>query len=206
MCHFEAQNQQFWEDAQKGYIYGIGHYKNVNLNVHNEMGQTPLMIAVRNGHRAVIDAFSEGIVDITIQDFEGKTAYDYIQTFSNHPKERMASKEYGALKILEVMQIVRNKAKVVQYSYKNDTNFLQITIKGAVCDDFTFPENTQCFATKPSSNHDIFKDIKAKDNMLFEQLITTVDDLSIKNKSNYSLLWASIHYHNLYAYIDCPSL
>jgi len=195
----EAQDKQLWEDAEKGYLHPIGHYKNVNLNIQNEDGQTPLMIAVKNKHTNVVRAFAEGIVDISMQDFEGKTAYEYIQTFSNHPKERRATSMYGALMVLEVRQIVRGKAKVIQYSYKYDTTILQITIKGAQCNAFLFPEKTKCRALKAPSKHEIFKAIKAKDNVAFDELLLTVDDLSIKNKSKYTLLWASIHYKNYYA-------
>lgn len=190
-------NQQFWKDAEKGYIHNMGYYKNVNLNIHNETGQTPLMIAVQNGHRAVIDAFSEGIVDITMQDFEGKVAYDYIKKPEGKdeiPKNNI----YGALLLLEATQITRGKAKITSGSYSYDTNILDITISGAECEEFLFSENTKCKSLKVGTNHTIFKAIKSKDNKLLDELLPTVD-ITIKDKRNYSLLWRAILSHNLYA-------
>ena len=194
------QKQQFWEDAEKGYLHNIGHYKHVNLNVHNDKGQTPLMVAVQNGHTNVVRAFADGIVDITIQDFEGKTAYDYIQTFSNHPKERVGTAMYGSLRVLEMMQIVRGKAKVMQFSYLNSSDSLQITIKGANCDDFLFSEKTICQAKveEKYESYEIFKVIKSKDNKLLDELLPMVD-IEMKDKRNYSLLWRAIIAKNYYA-------
>lgn len=194
------KNQPFWEDAEKGYIYNIGHYKNINLNVQNEDGQTPLMIAVKNGHSSVVDAFSEGIVDITMQDFEGKTAFDYIKIAKSREEEMHSKRIYGALRTLEIYQMIRGKAKMLQYSYQNDTDILQITIKGANCDNFLFPKNTQCNSIKEPKhvNQDIFKAIKKHNNTSFDNILPNVD-IEMKDKSHYSLLWRAIISKNLYA-------
>ena len=193
------QKQQFWEDAKKGYVYGIGHYKDVNLNVHNETGQTPLMIAVKNEYIDVVRSFDVAIVNVREEDYEGKTAFDYIKIPTSREEDMYNKRMYGALRTLEVYQIIRSKAKILQYSYKNDTDMLQITIKGKACDSFLFPKNTQCSVVKEAENvnKDIFKAIKDHNNTLFDNLLPTVD-IEMKDKRNYSLLWRAIISNNLY--------
>ena len=141
----------------------------------------------------------EAKVNVFDTDYEGKTAFDYIKTFSNTEIERKSTSVYGVLKTLEAYQIIRGKAKIVQYHYNRETNDLGITIKGNNCDNFIFPEQVKCQALKKrvESNHQIFKDIKDHNNTAFDIQINTVD-IEIKNKSNYSLLWAGIFYKNNY--------
>ena len=194
------QKQQFWEDAKKGYVYGIGHYKDVNLNVHNETGQTPLMIAVKNGYIDVVRSFDVAIVNVREEDYEGKTAFDYIKIPTSREEDMYNKRMYGALRTLEVYQIVRGKAKIVQYSYKNNTDILQVTLKGKGCDEFLFPQKTKCNAIKEveNVNKDIFKAIKDHNNTLLDEILPTVD-IEMKDKRNYSLLWRAIISKNLYA-------
>lgn len=195
----KPNDKRLWDSAKTGALGANGYFKDMNANIKDEDGMTPLMLAVKNGHTDVVRSLSEAIVNVREEDYAGKSAFDYINIPTSREEIMYSKRMYGALRALEAEQIVRNKAKIMQYSYKNDTDMLQITIKGAKCDDFLFPKNTQCTAIKPKSKHEIFKAIKAKDNALFDELLPTVRDMSIKNKSNYSLLWASIHYHNFYA-------
>ena len=183
--------KKLWESAKTGSVGGIGYFKNMNANIKNEKGQTPLMLAVQKGYIEVVMTLGEAKVNLKETDNQGKTVFDYIK----EPKKRM----YGVLRVVEAEQIVREKAQIIQYSYENDTDFLSLTIKGAECEDFVFPKNTQCKALKASSKHAIFKAIKNKNNTEFDKLLPTLKDLSIRNKSNYTPLWASIHYHNFYA-------
>ena len=195
----EEEQKKLWKVVQQGNLYPLGDFKNFDVNIKNAEGRTPLMLAAQNGYSDVIRSLSEAQVNVWQKDNEGKTAFDYVGTSTDRMKALSEKRVYGALRVLEVEQIVRPRAKMVQYSYENDTDLLQITIIGMGCDNFRFPKNTECFSSKPASKHDIFKAIKSKDNTLFDILLPTVTDMSIKNKSNYSLLWASIHYHNLYA-------
>ena len=185
------ESKRLWQSVKTGAVGGIGYFKGMNANIKNEQGQTPLMVAVQNGYTDVVRALGEARINIKETDNVGKTAFDYIR----EPKKRM----YGVLRVVEVEQLVKNSAKIVQYSYKNTTDFLSLTIKGAKCEDFVFPQNTQCTALKASSKHAIFNAIKDKNNTEFDRLLPNLKDLSIRNKSNYTPLWASIHYHNFYA-------
>ena len=192
-------SERLWKAVEIGAVGGIGYFKGMNANIKNEQGQTPLMVAVKNGYTEVVRALGEAIVNVKETDDEGKTAFDYIKKPMSREDNMYSRRMYGALRVVEVEQIVRGKAKIVQYSYKNDTDILSLTIKGAKCEDFVFPEHTQCSALRESSKNLIFKAIKDKNNTEFDKLLSNLTDLSIRNKSNYTPLWASIHYHNFYA-------
>ncbi len=79
----------------------------------------------------------------------GKTAFDYIKKPTNSREKIFSDRMYGSLRVLEVAQVVRNEAEIVQYSYKNNSNILKITIKGSDCDSFLFPKNTTCISLPP---------------------------------------------------------
>ena len=190
-----------WKSASEGFNYPMYYLKGVDANIRNKEGLTPLMVAVRHGHSFVIDTWAmDGVVaDVWAKDPAGKTAWDYIKKPKNRTEEIFSDRMYGALRLFEVYQIVNNRAKIVASGYHNNTDLLDITIDGDVCRNFTFPQHTRCQALKPPAKHDIFKAIKTKDDALFDKLLPTVKDLSIQNKNHYSLLWASILYHNPYA-------
>ena len=191
--------KRLWGSAQTGAVGGIGYFEGVDGNIKNKKGQTPLMVAVKNGHTDVVLALSEATVNVWEEDNTGKTAYDYINVPTNRKEKMYSDRMYWALHILEVEQIVKVKGKIIEYGYEKDTDRLSILIKGARCEDFIFPKWTECQALKASSKHAIFKAIENKDNILFDELLPTVLDMSIKNESNYTLLWASIHHYNFYA-------
>lgn len=192
--------KKIWKSAQTGAVGGINYFKNLNANIKNEEGQTPLMIAVKNGYTDVVRSFDVAIVNVHEEDYEGKTAFDYIKIPTSREEDMYSRRMYGALRTLEVLQIIRGKAKVLQYSYKNDTDMLAIIIKGKACDSFLFPKNTQCRAIeKPKNiNKEIFKAIKDHNNTMFDEILPTID-IEMKDKRNYSLLWRAIISNNLYA-------
>lgn len=222
----ESVSQQFFKDAEKGYVYSLYHYKNENLNIQNEEGQTPLIVAVKYKHANVIRAFAEGNIDISLRDYNGKTAYDYVE----HGKQ---SNIYGALKYLEVKQIIKRKDDVVSYSFEKGV--FDFVIPKTKCDDYLFPEDTKCHETKKDIKRYVdigyflnlkdekaelflkvfphYKDDNSQDELekqakkSFFKAIRKKDnklfdtmieyvDLEIKNKSKYSILWAGIFYKN----------
>ncbi|NOR54737.1 MAG: hypothetical protein GQ531_00865 [Sulfurovum sp.] len=199
IAYVKKLQEKLWMYVKEGYTVSIGQFRDVDANIFNKKGETPLIVAVKRNNDEFVRGLGDARVDVHLKDKHGKSAFDYIKEPHNRREEIFSNRMYGALRLLEVNQIVKDKAEVVQSAYMYDNDILSITIKGAVCDDFLLPKNTECQALKAHSKHEIFKAIKAQDNALFDQLITTVDDLSIKNKSNYSLLWASIHYHDFYA-------
>jgi len=201
MAYGESYNEKkLWNSAKTGAVGGINSFKNLDANIKNEEGQTPLMIAVQNGYTDVVRSLDVAIVDVREEDYAGKTAFDYIKIPTSRDEDMYSKRMYGALRTLEVYQIIRGKAKMLQYSYKNDTDMLQITIKGKECDDFLFPKNTQCNSIKEPEyiNEDIFKAIKDHNNTLFDNILPNVD-MEMKDKRNYSLLWRAIISKNLYA-------
>lgn len=196
------QEKRLWESARTGAVGGIGYFRGTNANIVNDDGQTPLMIAVKNGHTEVVRSLNEAIVNVHQEDYAGKTAFDYIQTPTSRMGDMYSRRMYGALRTLEVYQIIRDKAKIVEYSYKNTTDMLQVTIKGkgVNCDSFLFPKNTECRAieVRTTQNNEIFNAIRSKNNSLFDALLPSVD-IEMKDKRNYSLLWRAIISKNLYA-------
>lgn len=196
------EEKRLWESARTGTVGGIGYFRDTDANIINDDGQTPLMIAAKNGHTEVVRSLNEAIVNVHQEDYVGKTAFDYIKIPTNHMEDIYSRRMYGALRTLEVYQIIRDKAKIVQYSYQNDIDILQVTIKGkgVNCDSFLFPKNTECKAIEEPKNinKDIFKAIKDHNDAIFDEILPTVD-IEMKNKRNYSLLWRAIISKNLYA-------
>ena len=196
------EEKRLWESARTGAVGGIGYFRNTDANIVNDDGQTPLMIAVKNGHTEVVRSLNEAIVNIHQEDYAGKTAFDYIKMPTNYTEEMYRRRMYGALRTLEVYQIIRDRAKIVEYSYKNDTDMLQVIIKGkgVNCDSFLFPKNTECRAigARITQNNEIFNAIRSKNNSLFDTLLPSVD-IEMRDKQNYSLLWRAIISKNLYA-------
>ena len=223
-----SENQQFFEDAKKGYSYGLYHYKNKNLNIQNDEGLTPLMIAVKNKYANVIRAFAEGKVDINLKDSKGKTAYDYVE----YGKQ---STLYGTLKYLEVMQMIKGKDKVVSYHSKN--GMLDFVLSKTKCEGYHFPKDTKCHETKKDVTRyvdiDYFLNLRKSKPAVFKKVFpkykegesheslnkqatksffnaikkkdnnlfdTMIEhvDTKIKNRSKYSILWAGIFYKNYY--------
>lgn len=155
---------------------------------------------MKQNNSEFIRILEDAIVNVHEEDHTGKTAFDYIKTPTSYEEEMHSRRMYGALRTLEIYQMIRGKAKMLQYSYQNDTDILQITIKGANCDNFLFPKNTQCNAIKEPKhvNQDIFKAIKKHNNTSFDNILPNVD-IEMKDKSHYSLLWRAIISKNLYA-------
>jgi uncharacterized RDD family membrane protein YckC len=137
---FSNEEKDIWNCAKKGYVRASGNYKNKNLNFQNEKGQTPLMMAVKNGNHSVIDGFSEGILDVNIKDIEGKTAYDYIE----NDDKKYRSQMIGTIKMAEVSQIFRDKASILEIGYDNDSEIIKVRIKNAKCRDFNLSKYIQC--------------------------------------------------------------
>jgi len=193
------ESELLWKSATTGVVGGIGYFKNVNANIKNKQGQTPLMMAVKNGYTDVVRALGEAIVNVKETDNDGKTAFEHIKVPTTKEEQIYTKRMYGALRVLEVEQLIRGYAKMVSYQYENDRDFLNILIRGETCYRFKFPKNTQCKEMpKPKKiSHKIFKYIKTKDDDMFDSLLKEVD-LNITNRHDYSLLWAGIHYQNLY--------
>ncbi len=139
----EKQNR-LWQSAKEGSIYRVGFFKDMNANIRNDKGQTPLMLAVKNGYDMVVSMLGEATVDVWVKDNEGKTAFDYIKQPTNRQEKRLHDSMYGALKILEVEQIIGDRASIPHIGYRTKTGIVNVSIHGASCADFVFPAKTQC--------------------------------------------------------------
>lgn len=138
------RQENIWESMAKGYLQNISYYEELNLNIRNSKGQTPLMIAVQNGHDSIVSSLGTTNIDIWAKDTKGKTAFDYIQKPSTQREKIFTDRMFGSLRMLEVELIVSVKGRVTQSSYNNKTDLLKIHIVGAECQDFNFPKRTQC--------------------------------------------------------------
>lgn len=140
------KTDDLWQAAMYGGTYGLDHFKNVNANIRNKAGQTPLMLAVQNKFDYVIDELQVAIVDVGAKDNQGKTAYDYIEVPANRHEKIFTDRLYASLKMLEIYQIVQGKAIVAQSGCRTKAGKLTftLTLSGTDCSKFVFPENTQC--------------------------------------------------------------
>ena len=139
------KQNNLWKSAKMGNIYRIGYFDGVDANIKNENGETPLMVAVKNGHDSVVDSMSSAIVDVYMKDDNGKTAFDYIKQPLSQREKIFSDRMYGSLRMLEVAQLInKGKGEIIQSEYSSVTDILKVVIVGGECSDFTFPENTQC--------------------------------------------------------------
>ena len=184
------KQKDLWKSVESGVTYPMYYFKGVDANIQNEEGDTPLIVAVKKGHVAAIRELNEAIVDVTMEGAEGKTAFEYTKDEFGNVKNRRL---YGALRVLEVAQVVRGKAKLVEYAYKNTTDRLQFTIDGAHCEAFWFPKNSVCSTvpSKPKKSHPIFTAIRDHNATLFDRDFPSVD-IDLQNRSGYSMLWYAI--------------
>ncbi len=51
---------KLWNSAETGAVGGIGYFKGMDVNIKNDKGQTPLMIAVQKGYADVVRSMAEG--------------------------------------------------------------------------------------------------------------------------------------------------
>ena len=195
-----SKSEALWRYAERRSLLPPGYFKDVNANIFNDRGETPLIVAAKRRNESFIESLEDAIVDVHLKDRKGKTAYDYIRAKIGDANGDLAARRtYGALRVLETRQLVRGRARIVSYSYGNVSDRLEIAIKGEKCSAFDFPKRVTCKSLKPPSKHSIFEAIKHKENRRFDRLLKGLDDLSIKNKAGYTPLWASIHYDNMYA-------
>ena len=138
------KQKKLWKGAETGRVYSLNYFDGFDANIRNIIGQTPLMIAAQNGHNHYIYMLKGAIVDVWIKDKKGKTAFDYIKIPTNSREKMFSDRTYGALRLLEIEQIFRGKAKIIQSGYSNRTDILEVFISSGNCQDFELPKNTPC--------------------------------------------------------------
>ena len=135
---------KIWQDMKNRKYYTRDKIKMSNFNIQNSQGQTPLMIAVKNGHNHIIDSLNMVDVNFWAKDKKGKIVFDYIQKPRTKRDKIFTDRMYGSLRTLEANQIVLGKARIISSSYKGEDDSLKIFIQGANCKEFNFPKNIQC--------------------------------------------------------------
>lgn len=96
--HIQAQaNENIWQAAENNNLVGVifALRENPNVNATNDLGQTPLMIAAKNGYAEVAKLLIEKEADVNLRDYEGQTALSYA-TYFHHQKLAQLLIEAGA--------------------------------------------------------------------------------------------------------------
>ncbi len=133
----EEKKQGFiWESVKKQKGHRIESFNGVNVNIKNDLGETPLILAVKNKNQRVLRFFRKTIVDVHMKDNNGKSAFDYIPIKN--------SKMMESLKKLEAEQIVREDAVVFHVRITNKRKEVEIYINGGECAEFKFPKDMIC--------------------------------------------------------------
>jgi ankyrin repeat protein len=133
------KQKALWRDAKNRIMESPDFFKDVNADIFNDQGETPLIVAAKHKNEYFISQeLSQAKVTVRLKDRYGKTAYDYIPKPHNRTEEIYTNRTKQALMILEVYQIIRSKAEMVGYSIRKDR--FRITIKGAECSDFHLPD------------------------------------------------------------------
>ncbi len=73
---FASKEQRLYDAAEKGQLSEVMEYINeANINYKDKNGNTALMKASMNGHRAIVDTLISHKADINIQNKYGETAF-----------------------------------------------------------------------------------------------------------------------------------
>ena len=202
---------KLWEAAKTNTLCRSVDFKNMNANIYNEDGQTPLMIAVINNNHRFISCLSESEVDIWLKDHDEKNVFDYFQKPATQKEAIFGKRAWDAIRLLELYQIVRHKARIVESTSDGKSNIIKIVIEGATCDTFTFPNQVDCSSLQEEKKNipSIFKAIAYyKDPQLEiknEQLDILLSDgvnveaMHLKDEAGFTPLFIAISAKNTYA-------
>jgi uncharacterized RDD family membrane protein YckC len=143
----KAKIEALWRDAKNRIMQSPDFFKDVNADIFNDQGETPLIVAVKHKNDYFISqVLSQAKVTVRLKDRYGKTAYDYIPPPRTRIEWMYPNKVKQALMILEVYQKIRGKAEMQSYSMEEYK--LQMVIKGAPCSTFDFPKFVTCYSVK----------------------------------------------------------
>jgi len=199
-------NSKLWKLAKTKKFCKKNDFKNVNANIYNEDGLTPLMIAAQYYNDMFIDCMQQAKADVTLQDYNGKTAFEYIKKPQNQMEQIAASRTYNALRILEIHQIIGNKADIIKEEINPKKHYYKLYIEGAKCEVFSLPDDVICFSQKKKKRHGskysiyqddikrgvppIFSAIQNHLHRELEQLLDTGSDVEMKYKGISPLFFA----------------
>jgi len=137
---------KLWELAKTDNFCRAVNFKGVNVNIFNEEGQSPLMIAAQHKNSRFIECMNQAKADVFMKDHDGKTAFDYIKQPKSKSEEIFSIRTYNALQRLEVHQIIGDKAQIIQEEINLKKGIYKLSIEGATCEEFALPKEIQCIA------------------------------------------------------------
>jgi len=120
-------------------------FRGMNVDLYNEQGQTPIMLAAEMNNSRFIDCLIESVVDVTITDNDGKTAFDYVRNPQSKPNEEYSVRTYKALRRLEAHQIIGDNVRIVKEEFNHKKHIYTMWIEGALCQEFPIPSGIKCF-------------------------------------------------------------
>ena len=199
-------DSRLWELAKTDKFCRAVNFRGVNVNIQNEEGQTPLMIAAQQNNSRFIDCMRKAKADIGIKDFKGKTVFDYIKKPESKREEVFSMRTYNALRRVEVYQIIGDKARIVEEEINLKKHIYKLSIEGATCEEFAIPKDVQCIALEKKkrvgTNYGIYEDdvnrgvppvFAAIQNHLYLKLSEILDagvDIELKHKGVAPLMFA----------------
>ena len=189
---------KLWEFVKTDNFCRAVNFKDVNVNIFNEEGQSPLMIAAGHNNSRFIECMKQAKADVFMEDHNGKTAFNYLQQPKSKREEIFSIRTYNALRQLEVHQIIGDKARMVQEEINLKKGIYKISIEGASCDEFALPQDIQCITLEKKKRngpaytiyeHDvnrgvppIFAAIQNRMHNKVRQILDMGADIEMKNK------------------------
>lgn len=80
LMHYALNYREFIKNEEYRELIAFLILNKVNINAKNNQGQTPLMVALKNGDIDAFNALTAGGADVTIKDNNGKTALFYAES------------------------------------------------------------------------------------------------------------------------------
>jgi hypothetical protein len=156
-------DSKIWKLAKTNEFCQAKNFKGMNINIFNEEGQTPLMVAAQHNNSSFIECMRQAQVDIFMKDHNGKTVFDYIKKPQSKREEVFSMRTYNALRQLEVYQIIGDKAQIVQENINLKKGIYKFWIEGAICEEFDIPQDIQCIVLEKKKRHGRSYDIYEHD-------------------------------------------
>ncbi|NOR54738.1 MAG: hypothetical protein GQ531_00870 [Sulfurovum sp.] len=191
-------DSRLWKLAETDKLCRAVNFKDVNVNIFNEEGQTPLMIAAQHNNSRFIDCMIKAKADVLLEDYDERTAFDYLKKPQSKNEEIFTIRTYNALRRLEIYQIIGKKARIVQEDINLKKHIYKLYIEGAKCEEFPLPKDIECIFVEEKKRdgsayaiyeHDIQRGVPAIfaaiQNRLYDKLYELLDegdDIEMKNK------------------------
>jgi len=192
------KRKEVWLALKENRFFPAGYFKGVNIDFFNKEGLTPLMYAAKEGKlKSHAQIFLDADVNFRLKDRKGLDVFAQTRVSMRYDTTLKSQRTYNQLRILETKKALQNKAKILSYTYENESDTLSIIIDKGRCSQFNLPENTRCRVVAKNKKKNkrwdpIFDAIYHKDNVKLNKLLAKGGHANAINGYGHSALFYSM--------------